>query len=157
MTDLMCSTLPIRSMVKTAFCLQCLLIFVVGTCAGQVFGGCGDYLHHNGLLRFSPVMLGSGAHESDLSFFNNLSGVPEEFSRDGLPTSRCSGGNCRSAPENPPVDPSRTVVLRRQPVSLPMDAVDLNLASASIFVSTNDRLPLSASLEVMTPPPILAS
>jgi hypothetical protein len=153
----MCSTLPIRSMVKTACFLQCLLFFVFGTHVGQVFGGCGDYLHHNGLLRFSPGVLGSGAHESDLNLSDNLSAVSENSGRDGLPTSRCSGGNCRSAPENPPVDPARTVVLRRQPVSLPVEAVDLNLPTASIFVSSNDRLPLSASLEVMTPPPIPAS
>ncbi len=144
-------------MVKTACFLQCLLFFVFGTHAGQVFGGCGDYLHHNGLLRFSSGVLGSGAHENDLNFPSDFSGVSEDSSREGIPTSKCSGGNCRSAPENPPVDPARTVVLRRQPVSLPIDAVDLNLASASTLAWTNDRLPLSASLEVMTPPPILAS
>jgi hypothetical protein len=83
--------------------------------------------------------------------------LPGAMKVDGLPVSKCSGGNCRSAPDQPPVDPSRTVVLRRQPAGLQINTLDLDLSIASAFAWLNVRLPLSVSLEVTTPPPIISA
>jgi hypothetical protein len=147
-------SLSIRSIVRFACFTQCLLLFVLGAHVGNVFGGCGDYLHHKGSLHFSTSNGTLGFSDSEANLPPELLGA---IKVDGSPVSKCSGGNCRSAPDQPPVDPSRTVVLRRQPVGLQINTLDLDLAITSAFAWLNDRLPLSVSLEVMTPPPIISA
>jgi hypothetical protein len=137
--------------------MQCLLLFVFGSHVDNAFGGCGDYLHHKGSLHFTTGTLSSGAEDLDADLARELLGLLGAGKADDLPVSRCSGGNCRSAPEQPPVEPSRTIVSRRQPVGLQVNILDLDLAAVSAFGWLNDRLPLSISFEVATPPPIFSA
>lgn len=137
--------------------MQCLLLFVFGSHVGNAFGGCGDYLHHKGSFHFTTGFLSSGVEDVDTDLALELVGLLGAGKADHLPVSRCSGGNCRSAPEQPPVEPSRTIVSRRQPVGLQISSVDLELAAMSSFGWLNDRLPMSIFLEVATPPPIFSA
>lgn len=153
----MFASLSIRSVVKSACVMQCLLLFVFGTHVGNVFGGCGDYLHHKGSFHLSSGILSSGVDDLEANLPQELLGILNAGKANDLPVSKCSGGNCRSAPENPPAEPSRTIVSRRQPVGLQINTVDLESATAFAFGWLNDRLPLSISLEVSTPPPIFSA
>ena len=153
----MFASLSIRSVVKSAWAMQCLLLFVFGSQVGRVFGECGDYLDHKGNLRFSMVGNHSGMNDSDAVLPKELLGLLGAVKVEDSPVSKCRGGNCRSAPEQSPVEPARTIVSRRQHIGLPMNTADLDLDIVSVFGWLNDRLPLSISLEVTTPPPILSA
>jgi hypothetical protein len=135
--------------------MQCLLLFVFGSQVGSVFGGCGDYLDHKGNLRFSMSVIHSGVNDSDAVLPEELLGLLGAVKVEDSPVSQCSGGNCRSAPDQPPVEPARTIVSRRQHIGLPINTAEWDFDIVSVFGWLNDRLPLSISLEVTTPPPIL--
>lgn len=153
----MFASLSIRSVVKSAWVMQCLLLFVFGSQVGSVFGGCGDYLDHKGALHFSMSVIHSGVNDSETVLPKELLGLLVAVKVDDSPVSKCKGGNCRSAPDQPPVEPARTIVSRRQHIGLQINTADLDLDIVSVFGWLNDRLPLSISLEVTTPPPILSA
>jgi len=128
----------IRLIAKAA-CFMSALLIICGLGSGKVFGGCGDYLHHSGSLHISLTR-------------NSLEDLP---TNDPAPGSQCRGGNCRSAPSEPPIDPTRSVVVRRQSASFLSGNLDLDALTVLGYGWSNDLLPLSTSLEVITPPPIL--
>jgi len=127
-----------RSIAKAA-CFMPVVLIICGLSSGKVLGGCGDYLHHSGSLHFSLIM-------------NSFEDLP---TNDPAPGSKCRGGNCRSAPSEPPIDPARSVVVRRQSASFLSGNLDLDALTVLGYGWSNDLLPLSTSLEVITPPPIL--
>ena len=117
-----------------ALYVSAFVLFAIGTGVRNAHASCGDYLGH---ARLSKVAIFSD-HEND-----------------SLPVPVCQGGNCRSAPSQPPVEPSRVVLVRRQPSDFQSPWVSPNSTEVRNFESVDDVIPLSATLEVSTPPPIL--
>ncbi len=116
---------------RIALYVSVFVAFAIGIGGQSVRGSCGDYLEHS---RLSPKM---------------------GLTHDSLPVPGCKGGNCRSAPTLPPVEPSRIIVPQRhhlnfQPTDTSSDS--LKLRKLEFF---DDALPSSPTLEVTTPPPIL--
>ena len=127
--------LPTRNrMTKMALYVSVFVFFAVGAGVGQVkAAGCGDYLHHSAKRVFSDP------------------------SKDSQPTPGCKGGNCRSAPSLPPVEPSRVVVSHKQTLGFRPAEADFTCSKSHSIEFFDDILPLSATLEVITPPPIFAA
>ena len=110
------------------------VVFAVGSGVAKVQASCGDYLAHSGLS--SKKALSDLTHES-------------------LPVPGCKGGNCRSAPLLPPVEPSRIVIPQWQPLDFQPTDTSSNSLKSRMREFFDDALPSSAMLEVTTPPPIL--
>jgi len=106
-------------------------VFGIGSGLRNVQASCGDYLEHSRLSS------------------------KDSLTHDSLPVTSCKGGNCRSAPSLPPVEPPHTVFPHRQPFDFePTDKSSDSLKSRMLDFF-DDALPSSAMLEVTTPPPIL--
>jgi len=110
------------------------VVFAVGSGAHNVQASCGDYLAHSGLSSKNALY---------------------DLTHGSLPVPDCKGGNCRSAPSLPPVEPSRIALPQRQPLDFQPTDISFNLLTSRILEFFDDVLPSSATLEVTTPPPIL--
>jgi hypothetical protein len=116
---------------RIALYVSVFFAFAIGIGGQNVRGSCGDYLEHSRLSS------------------------KKDLTHDSLPGPGCKGGNCRSAPSMPPVEPSRVTVPQRHHLNFrPTDTSSnsLKLRKLEFF---DDALPSSATLEVTTPPPIL--
>ena len=120
----------IARMTKMALCVSMFVYFVCAVGVGRAEAGCGDYLHHAVKKVFSDP------------------------STDSPSVPLCRGGNCHSAPSVPPVEPSRIVVSFKQYLDFRFSFVDVDGDKFRAFELSDDLLPSSASLEVLTPPPI---
>ena len=110
------------------------VLFAIGIGVRNVHASCGDYLGHARLTKIA---------------------IFADQGNDSLPVPVCQGGNCRSAPSQLPVEPSRVVLVRRQPSDFQSPPASSNSTEVRIFESVDDVIPSSATLEVSTPPPIL--
>ncbi len=115
---------------KMALCVSMFVYFAFAVGVGRAEAGCGDYLHHAVKKVFSDPATDSPA-------------VP-----------LCKGGNCHSAPVVPPVEPSRMVVSFKQYLDFRVSFADVDGDKFRAFELSDDHLPSSASIEVLTPPPI---
>jgi hypothetical protein len=123
-------------MTKMALCVSMFVYFAFVVSSGQAeASGCGDYLHHT-LKRV----------------FSDSTNDPQ----DSQPLPTCKGGNCRSAPSLPPVEQTRIVVTHKQPFVLRTTEDDDSVSKSQGLELFDEVLPLSATLEVLTPPPIFA-
>jgi len=107
--------------------------FVFTVDVGQAEAGCGDYLNHTVKRVLSDTTPNS---------------QPEPF---------CSGGNCRSAPNLPPAEPSRIVAAQKQQLGFRPAENDKIASKSQPLEFFDDVLPSCATLEVLTPPPIFAA
>jgi hypothetical protein len=112
------------------------MAFFIGS--HQVFAGCGDYLHHSEALRF--LSSGDGLHELPPS--------------DDPNRPSCRGANCRSLPFQTPLSNTRTAEIRQQPVGFQVSLLELDPYESFRFGCFDDIQPISALIEVLTPPPI---
>ncbi len=119
---------------RMALYVSVFFVFAVGSGVQNVQASCGDYLAHSRLS--SNKALTDLTHES-------------------LPVPGCKGGNCRSAPSLPPVEPSRIVFPQWQPLDFQSTDTSFNSLKSRLLEFFDDALPSSAMLEVTTPPPIL--
>lgn len=126
-----------KRMESLALTVSVFVIFAIAGGVQSAYGSCGDYLNH--------ARSGKIAIFSDME--NNSVPLP-------VPVSVCQGGNCQSAPSQPPIEPSRIVLLRRQPSDFQPLLKSLNSPEVRDFESIDEVLPSSATLEVLTPPPI---
>lgn len=117
-----------------ALYVSAFVVFAIGNGVRNAEGSCGDYLNHT---RASSKAISS------------------EMGNDSLPTPVCQGGNCRSAPSLPPVEPAGVVVIRRQPSDFHPLLPSLNSPEVRVFEFCDEDLPSSVTLKVLTPPPIL--
>ncbi len=115
-----------------ALCVSMFVYFACAVGVSRAEAGCGDYLHHAVKKVFSDP------------------------STDSPSVPLCRGGNCHSAPSVPPVEPSRIVVSFKQYLDFRFSFVDVDGDKFRAFELSDDLLPSSASLEVLTPPPIAA-
>lgn len=115
---------------KLALSVSMFVYFAFAVGVGQAEAGCGDYLHHAAKKVFSDPATDSPS-------------VPN-----------CRGGNCHSAPTVPPVEPSRIVVSFKQYLDFRISFVNVDGDKFRAFELSDDLLPSSASIEVLTPPPI---
>ena len=119
-------------MTKKALCVSMFVYFACVVGIGRAEAGCGDCLQHAAKKVFSDPSTESPS-------------VP-----------LCKGGNCHSAPSVPPVEPSRIVVSYKQYLDFRVSLVDVDGDKFRAFELSDDLLPSSTSLEVLTPPPIAA-
>jgi hypothetical protein len=119
-------------MTKMALCVSMFVYFACAVGVGRADAGCGDYLHHAGKRVFSDPATDSPS-------------VP-----------LCRGGNCHSAPTVPPVEPSRMVISYKHYLDFRVSMVDVDRDKFRGFELSDDILPSSTTLEVLTPPPIAA-
>ena len=123
-----------KRMAGMALYVSAFVVFAIGNGIRNAEGSCGDYLNHT--------------RSSNNAVFSDLG-------NDSLPMTVCKNGNCRSAPLIPPAEPSRVVLIRRQPAEFPPILTSLNSPEVRIFEFFDEDLPSSAVLEVLAPPPIL--
>ena len=129
------STLNVKKrIVSIVVFVSAFVVFAIGSDVQIADGSCGDYLNH--------------ARSSRSAVFSDMG-------TDSMPMPVCQGGNCRSAPSLPPVEPSRIVLPPRQPSDFQPTLTSLNSTEVRSLESVDDALPSSATLEVLTPPPIL--
>ncbi len=123
-----------KRIVSIAGFVSAFVVFAIGSGVQIADGSCGDYLDHTR---------------------SNRNAVFSDMGTDSLPMQVCQGGNCRSAPSLPPVEPSRIVLPPRQPSDFQPSLTSLNSAEVRSLESVDEALPWSTTLEVLTPPPIL--
>ena len=123
-----------KRIVSIVVFVSAFVVFAIGSGVQIADGSCGDYLNHARSSR---------------------SGVFSDMGTDSTPMPVCQGGNCRSAPSLPPVEPSRIVLPPKQPSDFQPTLTSLNSTEVRSLESVDDALPSSATLEVLTPPPIL--
>jgi hypothetical protein len=121
----------IYSMSRTALLVLMALVWTHSGSGQSAHASCGDHLHH-------PM------HDLNLAQDGQVpSSVP-----------KCNGITCQSVPLAPPVEPSRMVVMKRQPIGLVfVPATDSDQANVGFF-DVDETIPASVILEVVTPPPI---
>ena len=103
---------------KMALYVFVFVVFAVGSGEQKVQASCGDYLTHSRLR--SNKALSEWTHES-------------------LPVPSCKGGNCRSAPSLPPVEPSRIVFPQWQPLDFQSADTSNSLHNFACIVQSNHR------------------
>ncbi|MCY2986034.1 MAG: hypothetical protein NTY15_20585 [Planctomycetota bacterium] len=113
-----------------ALFVSMIVCFALVVGVGRAEAGCGDYLHH-AVKKVFP-----------------------DPATDSQSVPLCRGGSCHSAPTVPPVEPSRIVVSYKQYLEFRVSFVDVDGDKFRAFELSDDLLPSSASLEVLTPPPI---
>ena len=122
-----------------ALYVSAFVFFAVASGVRNADASCGDYLKHARNGAFSDAKMNSTENSTE-----NSHSVPA-----------CNGGNCRSAPTLPPIEPARIVLPQRQPADFQVLDGSFSLQKSPNFEFADDDLPSSVTLEVSTPPPIL--
>ena len=122
-----------KQMASMALYVSAFVVFALGNAARNAEGSCGDYLNH--------------ARSSYKAIFSDME-------NDSLPIPVCQSGKCRSAPSLPPAEPTRVVLIQRQPSDFRPILTTSNSPDVRFFEFFDEDLPSSVTLEVLTPPPI---